>query len=198
MLKYLITCPNVYHISSQEIESIISNGSITFGVIFVHHSKVIHDMSTEINQNVQFVVVGTWKVYECYTINGIKIMKQLGFFNIDFHYIPITTLSFEERRSNLHGYKTKVMTDEWPPRSTFNSKPVTLDVESQTYDVTNLTKGIEYDLLMDMQNYMNFTTTIHKRQDGQWGPITILENGTIITAGIVESVTSGFAEMILW
>jgi hypothetical protein len=45
---------------------------------------------------------------------------------------------------------------------------------------------------------MNFTTTIHKRQDGQWGPTTILENGTIFTAGIVESVTSGYAEMILW
>ena len=180
------------------MESIISTGSITFGVIFVHHSKFIHELSTKINQNVQFVVVGTWKVYECYTINGIKIMKQLGFFDIDFNYTPITTLSFEERRSNLHGYKTKIMTDEWPPRSTFNSKPATLDVKSQTYDVTNLTKGIEYDLLMDMQNYMNFTTTIHKRQDGQWGPTTILENGTIFTAGIVESVTSGYAEMILW
>ena len=175
-----------------------SDLEFSFGIIFVHHTKFIHDLPTKINQNVQFVVVGTWKVYECYTINGIKIMKQLGFFDVDFHYIPITTLSFEERRSNFHGYKTKIMTDEWPTRSTFNSKPATLDVKSQTYDVTNLTKGIEYDLLMDMQNYMNFTTTIHKRKDGQWGPVTILENGTIFTAGIVESVTSGFAEMILW
>ena len=171
---------------------------VLFGIIFVHHTKFIHDLPTKINQNIQFVVVGTWKVYEGYTINGIKIMKQLGFFDVDFHYIPITTLSFEERRSNFHGYKTKVMANEWTPHSTFNLKSAILDVKSQTYDVTNLTKGIEYDLLMDMQNYMNFTTTIHKRQDGQWGPITILENGTIITAGIVESVTSGFAEMILW
>ena len=45
---------------------------------------------------------------------------------------------------------------------------------------------------------MNFTTTIHKRQDGKWGPIKRLENGSIVTAGIVESVTSGFAEMNLW
>ena len=154
-------------------------------------------MPTKINQNVQFVVVGTWKVYECYAINGIKTMTQLGFFDINFHYIPMTTLSFEERRSNFHGYKTKAMVDVWTPYLTLNLNPAILDVNSKTYDVTNLTKGREYDLLMDMQNYMNFTTTIHKRQDGKWGPTTLLENGTIVSAGIVESVTSGFAEMIL-
>ena len=90
------------------------------------------------------------------------------------------------------------MANEWTPHSTFNLKSAILDVKSQTYDVTNLTKGIEYDLLMDMQNYMNFTTTIHRRLDGKWGPIITLENGTIVTKGIAESVISGFAEMILW
>ena len=143
----------------QEIESIIDS----FGIIFVNDTKLIQDLPTKINQNVQFVVVETWKVYECYKINGIKTMTQLGFFDINFHYIPITTLSFEERRSNFHGYKTKIMVDAWTPYLTLNLNPAILDVDSKTYDVTNLTKGIEYDLLMDMQNYMNFTSTIHKR-----------------------------------
>ena len=169
---------------------------LSSGIIFVNDTKFIYDLPTKINQNVQFVVVGTWKVYECYAINGIKTMKQLGFFDINFHYIPIATLSFEERRSNFHGYEIKIMAQT--SRLTYDLNHAILDVKSQTYDVTNLTKGIELDFLMDMQNYLNFTTTLHQRQDGKWGPTTILENGTIVTAGIVESVTSGFAEMILW
>ena len=184
----------------QDIESIIKRNDLelSFGIIFVNDTKFIHDLPTKINQNVQFVVVETWKVYECYKINGIKTMRQLGFFDINFHYIPITTLSFEERRSDFHGYKTKVMVEAWTPYLTLNLNPAILDANSETYDVTNLTKGREYDLLMDLQHYMNFTTTIHKRQDGKWGPTKRLENGTIVTSGIVESVTSGFAEMNLW
>ena len=39
--------------------------------------------------------------------------------------------------------------------------------------------------------------TLRKRKDGKWGPTSILANGTIITAGIVESLTSGFGEMVV-
>ena len=34
-----------------------------------------------------------------------------------------------------------------------------------------------------------------ERKDGEWGPTKVLENGTVIAAGIVSSVTSGFADM---
>ena len=48
-----------------------------------------------------------------------------------------------------------------------------------------------------MQKYLNFSATLRKRKDGKWGPTTVLGNGTILTAGIVESLTSGIGEMIV-
>ena len=50
---------------------------------------------------------------------------------------------------------------------------------------------------MILQELLNFTTTLHKRKDGKWGPTTIFPNGTINAVGITESLTSGFAEMIV-
>ena len=48
-----------------------------------------------------------------------------------------------------------------------------------------------------MQDFLNFTATLHKRKDGSWGPTTVLPNGTIQARGITESLTSGFGEMII-
>ena len=48
-----------------------------------------------------------------------------------------------------------------------------------------------------MQDFLNFTSTLHKRKDGAWGPTTVLPNGTIQARGITESLSSGFGEMIV-
>ena len=77
------------------------------------------------------------------------------------------------------------------------SNTVQFDSISQTYDVTYLTRGDIYEMFMVLQNDLNFTATLHKRKDGKWGPTLVLPNGTIEAHGIVESVTSGFAEMIV-
>ena len=65
-----------------------------------------------------------------------------------------------------------------------------------SYDVTNSTEGMHYELYLSMQDFLNFTATLHKRKDGEYGPTTVLPNGTIEARGITESLTSGFAEMI--
>ena len=54
-----------------------------------------------------------------------------------------------------------------------------------------------YEMFLVMQKYLNFTSSLHKRKDGKWGPSIILENGTLITGGIIHSVASGFAEMLI-
>ena len=130
-------------------------------------------------------------------INNKKMMLELGSFSNNFTYIAATNSSFEERRSNLQGYQIKAMTGPFSPFAIIDYNIAILDIESQTYDVTSSVKGLDIDLLKDMQNYMNFSTTLHERQDKKWGPITALDNGTIIPRGIVESVTSDFAEMIV-
>ena len=66
-----------------------------------------------------------------------------------------------------------------------------------SYEVTKSTEGMHYELYLSMQDFLNFTATLHKRKDGAWGPTTVLPNGTIQARGITESLTSGFGEMIV-
>ena len=82
------------------------------GIVFTHSMNEIHDMITEINQDIKFVDINTWKVYEHYSINGENILNLLGFFDSVFQYQSIIKTSFVERRSNFHGYKMKAMVEE--------------------------------------------------------------------------------------
>ena len=90
------------------------------------------------------------------------------------------------------------MTKEESPSITFSKfSSAEFDLKSQTYDVTKFTQGLYYDMFLILQETFNFTASLHKRKDGKWGPLTIFPNGTIVAAGIVESVISGFGEMIV-
>ena len=48
-----------------------------------------------------------------------------------------------------------------------------------------------------MMKYVNFSTTLHERKDKKWGKFITLDNGTVVIEGMVGSVTSGFAELIV-
>ena len=72
-----------------------------------------------------------------------------------------------------------------------------LDEKTQNYDVTKSTKGMFYDLFMVLQEKLNFTATLNKRKDSQWGIAKILSNGTVITSGIHADVAKGDADMIV-
>ena len=89
------------------------------------------------------------------------------------------------------------MTEATPPFITIDLSSATYDVISDTFDVTKSVGGMYYEMFLIMQKRLNFTATLRKRKDGKWGPTTVLENGTIITDGIVKSLTSGFGEMIV-
>ena len=157
----------------------------------------MESLPTKISQNIHFVDINTWRVYEHYVINKKNIMNELGLFDKDFIYIPISNSTFEERRSNLQGYKMKTMTGLSLAEVTIDYSSATLDIESQTYDVTLLAKGFEIDIWQDMQKTLNFSSTLYLRADRAWGPTIVMENGTKIAKGLVGSVTSGFAEMIV-
>ena len=169
----------------------------SFGIIFVDNIEVILDLPTKINQDIVFVDVKTWMVYESYAINDKVIKRQLGFFNNTFKYVPTMKLSFEDRRANFHGYQIKAMTEHYPPVLSIDLSSAKYDNLSHTYDVTNSISGMFYDMFQDLKESMNFTSSLHKRRDGKWGPTTVLANGSVIAKGITQSVTSGFAEMIV-
>ena len=158
---------------------------------------MILDLPTKINQDIVFVDVKTWKVYENYAINDKVIKNQLGFFNNSLDYVQTMKLSFENRRGNFHGYQMKAMTENYPPVLSIDLSSAKYDDLSHTYDVTNSTSGMFYSIFQDLKESMNFTSSLHKRKDGKWGPTTPLANGSLIAEGITQSVTSGFAEMIV-
>ena len=170
---------------------------ISFGIIFADTIEVIDHLPTKIDQDIVFVDVKTWKVYENYAINKIVIKRQLGFFNNLFEYVRTLKLSFEDRRGNFHGYQMKAMTEHYPPFLSIELTSAEYDELSKTFDVTNSVEGMFYYILKDLQEYLNFTSSLHKRLDGKWGPTTVLADGSVIAGGIAKSLTSGFAEMIV-
>ena len=133
-----IIIKKVTKISSQGLKTLFENDNskLSFGLIFISNFHVIDNLSTKINQEIIFVDIETWKVYEHYMINQKKILNQLGSFNNDFKYTAIMTESFVERRSNFKGYQMKTMTDEIHPFITINHDFLTqdyFDEQSQTY-----------------------------------------------------------------
>ena len=186
-----------YNVSLQDLHTLIENGKVLTGIIFVDHFEVLIDMPTKINQDIKFVNIETWKVYEHFLINGKNSINQLGYFNENFGYISITKTSIAERRGDFHGYQIKAMTEMSMPYIMIDLKSEKFDNISQTYDVTQSVKGLFYDIFIVLQEYLNFTATLHKRKDGKWGPTTVLVNGTIVVGGITKSITDGFAEMIV-
>ena len=176
----------------QEVNKVTS-----FGIILVDNNQVIDSLPTKINQDILFVDVKTRKVYENYAINDRVIKRQLGFFNNTLKYVPTMKLSFEDRRANFHGYQMKAMTENYPPVLSIDLSSAKYDDLSHTYDVTNSTSGMFYSIFQDLKESMNFTSSLRKRRDGKWGPTTLLANGSVIAEGITQSLTSGFAEMIV-
>ena len=66
------------------------------------------------------------------------------------------------------------MTEEIGPYVYFDLAKALLDETTQNYDVTQSTKGMFYDLFMVIQEKLNFSATLHKRKDSQWGIAKIL------------------------
>ena len=184
----------------KDIQSIIQDPErkISSGIIFIDDMKVLTNLPTKINQDIKFVNQEDWKVYEHYKINDKIITNELGVLDDTFQYIPKLNLRFEERRRNFQRYHLKAMTEEESPYIIFSNLSLAeFDQQSETYDVTKSVKGMYYDMFLILQETLNFTATLHKRKDGKWGPLTVFPNGTIVVAGIIESVTSGFSEMIV-
>ena len=167
------------------------------GIIFID-SMNMSFLSTKINQEIYFIDTSTWKVYEHYTINEEHFRNQLGFFNAMFQYQPIIETPFLERRGNFQGYKMKAMTEDAPSSyNHYDLETAKLNETSQTYDVTHLTKGMFYDIFMILQDKLNFTATLHKREDSKFGYAKVLPNGTIITSKLHADVAEGDAEFLL-
>ena len=71
-----------------------NKNSLVNGIVFIDNMNKVYELITEINQDIKFIDINNWKVYEHYSINGENITNLLGFFDSAFQYQSIIELSF--------------------------------------------------------------------------------------------------------
>ena len=112
---------NTGKIILQKIHSFIKNNEkILGGIIFIDNISVLNSFTTRINQDIKFVDIDTWKVFEHFTINNEKMLNQLGFFDSFFQYKLVSKTPFLDRRNDFQGYKMVAITAEIGPYIVFN------------------------------------------------------------------------------
>jgi hypothetical protein len=176
--------------------NIIGTGAVS--VMFLLDN--IH-LDVTINQEVYFVNMTNWSVFEQYNVNNVTINNNLGYFDVNnkFKTTYIGNRFMLERRSNFQNVNFIGMTEFEPPfiyLDDLKSK-ATFYTNNQTYDVTNLASGMFHEMLLYLQSKLNFTTKLYKRKDSGWGTTYKEPNGTLIqSTGMVKNIVNKQADII--
>ena len=98
---------------------------------------------------------------------------------------------FIKRRSDFHGIVLKGMVgffgwDMFAADSRYMEKAPYFRI-NETYQVNGFTDGLFHDILMTLQDRLNFTTVLYKRKKDIWGFINS-ENGTYEGTGMIGDI----------
>ena len=102
--------------------------------------------------------------------------------------------SFVNRRGNFYGIQFKAMVDFEPPMTYFTKdykSKVEYFQKNETYDVTDVSRGLYIDVLKSLGSSLNFSIKLYQRKDGEWGLPKKLSNGTIHTGGMLQNILDG-------
>ena len=151
------------------LEGIINNKAM---IIFDNEiSEDLKNLELNIGQEVYFYLEATLEVYECYTINGMKVKRKLGYFDdhdeMSFKWMQGIDQNILKRRSDFFGTSLKAMVDESPEvviLQTNYTDIATYFPKNETYLVNDLVKGSFIDILEALQDRLNFTTNLYKRK----------------------------------
>ena len=160
------------------------------------YSHRFRSTTVRLDQRVYHVASDSGIVLETYTINGNAVRNILGKV-VQNEYVPtaIGQLEFKKRRSNFHGYHVVAMTNAGPESVSFvkeYQKIAKYHENNQTFDVTNYAFGPYISYLNILAKEFNFTYSLYRRLDGNWGGVDA--NGKLI--GMVANLVEGSAEMI--
>ena len=140
-------------------------------------------------------------VFEAYTINNHHIERKLGRFEEEmFIWEKDIERDFVLRRSDFHGLNLRAMTQDTGNDIIFDSdykEKAVFFTNNQTYLVTHLTSGIFYDVLVYLQNSLNFSTNLYKRSDDGWGYVYPQANGSFRATGMVGDLFFGRADLVV-
>ena len=102
--------------------------------------------------------------------------------------------SFVNRRGNFYGIEFKAMVDFEPPMTYFTKdykSKVEYFPKNETYDVTDVSRGVFIDSLKSLGSSLNFSIKLYQRKDGVWGLPKKLPNGKIYTGGMLQNILDG-------
>ena len=169
----------------------------------IDFNSITNSMAIPIDARVFFVNLSSNEVFEFYKINSFSVKTRLGRLNEEsgqFKWNHKVNADFFIRRFDFYGTTLKGMTEE-------TGKQLILDPRycekapyfpnNQTYLVTDFTMGLYYDVLLEVQKMLNFTTKLYKRKEISWGFVYPQGNGTFEAEGIVGDIFFGRADLIV-
>ena len=168
----------------------------------INFEATITRLKVQIDQRVFIVKLPSLEIFETYCINYHLIKRKLGKIFIkssEMIWDDNVQKDFVKRRSNFHGNHLKVMTEAFGVTMILDPKYKTQAPyfpENRTYLVNNFISGIHHDILKSLQNQLNFTANIYKRDDGVWGFVQKHSNETYTSSGMVRDVFLQNADLI--
>ena len=182
-------------------------------IIFVSYNHQFEELlntiasQTKLNQKIFLFKKESKEIYEAYTVNNVVIKKKLGGINIvtnNFLWDFNVNSDFVKRRSDFHGAVLKGVVQF----SGLNINANSLYLENapyfsnnDSYDITEYTYGSYKDILLILQEQLNFTTILYKRRKKVWGYVYPLSNGSYVGTGLIGDIffkRADIAVTVLW
>ena len=172
----------------------------------------LKEVDVSIGSEVLFLDGNSFKVYESYTINEIKITRYLGQFRPNNKMATIEFLpsidyisNMESRRCDFYGIQLTGAVS-WLSEDPINySNIVQFFPNNDTYDITKLANDpkyhemfwniLEVKILKIMENKLNFSSKFFLRRDMKTGSPYISSNGSsVIGEGVFKDLWEGSTE----
>ena len=146
-----------------------------------------------INQKVFLLNVDSLEIYEAYTINNVVLKKKLAhvdWASNNFIWQIEVNPDFVQRRSDFQGITLKGMVDFWGLLMNADSsylEKAPYFSNNETYEITDFTFGLYDDVLMTLQDRLNFTSVLYKRKNGSFGFVNY-KNGSYEGIGTIGDI----------
>ena len=194
--------------SPNEILQLTENTTTTKSLFLImvntkRFEATINELKIQINQKVYVIKMPSLEIFETYFINDYQIKRKLGIISrnsSEMIWDNNVQKDFVKRRSNFHGKHLKVMTEAFGTTMILDPKykaQAPYFPENRTYLVNNFISGIHHDILTSLQNQLNFTANIYKRDDSVWGFVQKHSNETYTASGMVGDVFFQNADLIV-
>ena len=165
--------------------------------------KVKNSLHVNIDQQVFLLDQDTREVFEIYDIEDHHVETKLGTFSKLSHIFTWekdVNKDFLERRSNFHGIMFKTMTETTGTSTILDSSykdKAKYFPNNETYLVNEFVSGYFYDVLMELKNQLNFTTSIFKNKEISWGFVYPQPNGSFVATGMVGDLFFKRADLVM-